>query len=56
MLDGPRGVAVNDRDEIAVTDCFSNRVSLFILMVPTYDLLVGRVRIMVSLISYGDRF
>ena len=29
MLDGPCGVAVNDRDEIAVTDCFSNRVSLF---------------------------
>ena len=29
MLDGPGGVAVNDRDEIAVTDCFSNRVSLF---------------------------
>ena len=29
MLDGPCGVAVNDRDEIALTDCFSNRVSLF---------------------------
>ena len=29
MLDGPCGVAVNVRDEIAVTDCFSNRVSLF---------------------------
>ena len=29
MLDGPCGVTVNDRDEISVTDCFSNSVSLF---------------------------
>ena len=29
MLKGPSGVAVNDRDEIAVTELWNNRVSLF---------------------------
>ena len=29
MLDTPWGVAVNDQDEIAVTDCYNHRVSLF---------------------------
>ena len=29
MLNGPWGVAVNDSDEIAVTDCFNHRISVF---------------------------
>ena len=29
MLKGPSGVAVNDRDEIAVTELWNNRISLF---------------------------
>ena len=29
MLNWPLGVAVNDQDEIAVTDCFNHRVSVF---------------------------
>ena len=29
MLNSPWGVAVNDHDEIAVTDCFNHRVSVF---------------------------
>ena len=29
MLNGPWGVAVNDSDKIAVTDCFNHRISVF---------------------------
>ena len=34
-LEGPWGVAVNDHDEIAVTELGNNRVSVIVVTVPT---------------------
>ena len=51
MLNGPWGVAVNDQDEIAVTELRNHRVSVFSWDGTHYDRLVARVRIMVSLIN-----